>query len=104
MRRGKAEFGRVFIETFRRLGGEELFKKMAMASEGWVSAERMQQLFRERLSAYPSNLWPLWTTFAAELWFREVFTTSATPGDRSGAIIPTLTSAAAQPRVAAVSN
>jgi asparagine synthase (glutamine-hydrolysing) len=72
-RRTKGQFGRVFIETFNRIGGDRFFETMTMESQGWVNAQRMQQLCRERLAAYPSNLWPLWTTFAAELWFREVF-------------------------------
>ena len=72
-RRTKGEFGRVFIETFNRLSGEEFFQGMATASKGWVNAERMRQLCHDRLAEYPSNLWPLWTTFAIELWFREVF-------------------------------
>jgi asparagine synthase (glutamine-hydrolysing) len=72
-RRTKGQFGQVFIETFNRIGGERLFCTMAMESKGWVDARRMQQLCHERLVGYPSNLWPLWTIFAAELWFREVF-------------------------------
>jgi asparagine synthase (glutamine-hydrolysing) len=72
-RRSKGQFGRVFIETFNRIGGEGFFETMAMESKGWVNATRMRQLCHERLVRYPSNLWPLWTTFAAELWFREVF-------------------------------
>jgi asparagine synthase (glutamine-hydrolysing) len=71
-RRTKGQFGRVFIETFNRIGGERFFDTMAMESQGWVSAHRMRQLCRERLARYPTNLWPLWTTFAVELWFREV--------------------------------
>jgi hypothetical protein len=72
-RRTKGQFGQVFIQTFNRVGGELLFETMAMESKGWVNAERMRQLCVERLRMYPSNLWPLWTTFAVELWFREVF-------------------------------
>jgi asparagine synthase (glutamine-hydrolysing) len=72
-RRTKGQFGQVFIETFNRIGGELFFRTMAMESKGWVNARRMRQLCHERLASYPSNLWPLWTTYAAELWFREVF-------------------------------
>jgi asparagine synthase (glutamine-hydrolysing) len=89
-RRTKARFGRVFIQTFNRIGGELLFETMAMESKGWVNAQRMRQLCHERLEKHPSDLWPLWTTFAVELWFREVFMNSPAriqPGD-------TITSAA----------
>ena len=72
-RRTKSLLGRVFIATFNRIGGESVFETMAMESQGWVNARRMRQLCRERLAMYPSDLWPLWTTFAVELWFREVF-------------------------------
>jgi asparagine synthase (glutamine-hydrolysing) len=74
-RRTKARFDRVFIDTFNRLGGERLFETMALETQGWVSARRMRQLCRERLATYPSNLWPLWTAFAIELWFRVMFAT-----------------------------
>jgi asparagine synthase (glutamine-hydrolysing) len=83
-RRTKGLFGRIFIETFNRVGGELLFETMAMESKGWVNARRMRQLCHERLAMYPSNLWPLWTTFAVELWFREVFASwpqCARPGE-----------------------
>ncbi|MBV8357731.1 MAG: hypothetical protein JO189_07315 [Deltaproteobacteria bacterium] len=72
-RRTKGVFGRVFIETFNRIGGESVFETMAMESKGWVNARRMRQLCHERLAMYPSDLWPLWTTFAVEFWFHEVF-------------------------------
>jgi asparagine synthase (glutamine-hydrolysing) len=72
-RRTKSQFGRVFIEVFNHICGEGFFDRMAMESMGWVNAQRMRQLCHDRLANYPSNLWPLWTTFAAELWFREVF-------------------------------
>lgn len=76
-RRTKSIFGRVFIDTFKRLGGELVFENMTLDEKGWVSGTRMKQLCRERLLGYPSDLWPLWTTFAAELWFREVFASPA---------------------------
>jgi asparagine synthase (glutamine-hydrolysing) len=101
-RRDKGQFGRIFIDTFKRVGGEGLFETMAMESKGWVSSERMQQLCRERLSAYPSNLWPLWTTFAVDLWFREVFTASARSAEPTGGIARGLTSLGAPLRVAAI--
>jgi asparagine synthase (glutamine-hydrolysing) len=78
-RRDKGRFGRVFIETFNRIGGEFCFDSMAMESKGWVNAERMRQLCRERLATYPCDLWPLWTTFAVDLWFGEVCANSTTP-------------------------
>ena len=82
-RRTKGRFGRVFIETFNRIGGEFLFETMAMESQGWVNAKRMRQLCHERMAAYPSDLWPLWTTFAVELWFREVFAFCGNPQGRA---------------------
>jgi asparagine synthase (glutamine-hydrolysing) len=70
-RRDKGLFGRTFIKTFNRLGGEHLFDTLAIESMGWIDAQKMRRFCRERLAAYPGNLWPLWTTFALEIWFRE---------------------------------
>jgi asparagine synthase (glutamine-hydrolysing) len=90
-RRTKGQFGRVFIETFNHIGGKSFFETMTMESKGWVNARRMRQLCCERLAMYPTNLWPLWTTFAAELWFREVFASlpECAGPDRSIASAPT---------------
>ena len=63
----------MLFEVLVDFAGERFFDTMTMESLGWVSAQRMRQLCRERLARYPTNLWPLWTTFAVELWFREMF-------------------------------
>jgi asparagine synthase (glutamine-hydrolysing) len=75
-RRTKGRFGRVFVAIFNRMGGEMLFQTMAMESKGWIDAARMRQLCGERLKMRSGDLWPLWTTFAVDLWFREVFGSS----------------------------
>jgi asparagine synthase (glutamine-hydrolysing) len=103
-RQDKSEFGLIFINTFKSVGGEALFDSMAMASKGWVSSERMQQLCRDRLAAYPSNLWPLWTTFAVELWFREVFANLANSAEPSSGSGPAFASSSAPSRATALSS
>jgi asparagine synthase (glutamine-hydrolysing) len=103
-RRTKGLFGRVFIETFNRIGGEPFFETMSMESKGWVDARRMRQLCHERLAAYPSNLWPLWTTFAAELWFREVFTCSSQSPAPAATIPSALTAVQAPAPISVFSN
>jgi asparagine synthase (glutamine-hydrolysing) len=75
-RRGKARLGRIFAQSFRKMGGERLFESMALESRGWVNARRMQQLCHERLGL-ETDMWPLWTIFAADLWCRETFDSQA---------------------------
>jgi asparagine synthase (glutamine-hydrolysing) len=80
-RRTKGRLGRIFVQIFEKLGGEHLFEKTAMESNGWIDAGRMQQICAERLnSPRPFDLWPLWTTFAVDLWYREVFGNSTGAG------------------------
>jgi len=72
-RRDKADFSILFIQALERMGGEHLFDRMALESAGWVNRAKFQETYRERSANYiEANIWPLWTVFALELWYRMV--------------------------------
>jgi asparagine synthase (glutamine-hydrolysing) len=72
-RRDKADFSILFIQALERMGGEHLFDTMAIESAGWVNRAKFQQTYRDRSENYiESNIWPLWTAFALELWYRMI--------------------------------
>jgi asparagine synthase (glutamine-hydrolysing) len=70
-RRDKTDFSILFIQALERMGGEHLFDTMALESAGWVNRAKFQNTYRERSENYiETNIWPLWTVFALELWYR----------------------------------
>lgn len=72
-RRDKADFSVLFIQALERIGGERFFDSMALEAAGWVNRAEFQRMYRQRSENYlESNIWPLWTTFAIELWYRLV--------------------------------
>jgi hypothetical protein len=72
-RRDKADFSILFIQALERMGGEHLFDRMALESAGWVNCAKFQETYRERSANYiETNIWPLWTVFALELWYRMI--------------------------------
>jgi asparagine synthase (glutamine-hydrolysing) len=72
-RRDKADFSILFIQALERMGGEQLFDTMAIESAGWVNRAKFQETYRDRSENYiESNIWPLWTAFALELWYRMI--------------------------------
>ena len=72
-RRDKADFSILFIEALERMGGEQLFNSMALEAAGWINRAKFQQAYRARSANYiESNIWPLWTVFALELWYRMI--------------------------------
>ncbi len=72
-RRDKADFSVLFIEALERIGGEHFFDTMALETAGWVDHAEFQRMYRERSENYlDTNIWPLWTTFGLELWYRLV--------------------------------
>ena len=72
-RRDKADFSILFIQTLERIGGEHFFDSMALESAGWVNRAEFQRMYRDRRENYlDANIWPLWTTFALELWYRMI--------------------------------
>lgn len=70
-RRDKADFSILFVEALERIGGERFFDEMALEAAGWVDRTEFLRMYRQRTADYlDSNIWPLWTTFALELWYR----------------------------------
>jgi asparagine synthase (glutamine-hydrolysing) len=72
-RRDKADFSILFIQALARMGGERLFDTMALESAGWVNRAKFLETYRDRSANYiETNIWPLWTVFALELWYRMI--------------------------------
>jgi asparagine synthase (glutamine-hydrolysing) len=70
-RRDKAYFTIMFVRVFELFGGERLFDHMALDDAGIVNRDEYLKAYRERLADWGSaNLWPIWNTLAAELWYR----------------------------------
>ncbi|HUN59145.1 MAG TPA: asparagine synthase-related protein [Candidatus Binataceae bacterium] len=73
-RRDKAYFSITFVEAFERMGGERLFARMALDEAGIVDRQEFLRVYRHRLADWDNqNLWPLWNTLAAELWYRVAY-------------------------------
>ena len=78
-RRSKADFTHLYSAALGSvaIGNEKAFEKLAIASLGWVSAEelrlmyqRMGRLYSHGDQGYWSYIWPLWMSFAVDLWYR----------------------------------
>jgi asparagine synthase (glutamine-hydrolysing) len=70
-RSDKAYFSVMFVKAFERMGGEGLFDQMALAKAGIVDRDEFLRVYRHRMADWDNqNLWPLWNTLAAELWYR----------------------------------
>jgi hypothetical protein len=83
-RRDKADFSILFIQTLERMGGEHLFDTLAVESAGWVNRAKFQDTYRDRSANYiETNIWPLWTTFAIELWYRMIILKEDIPAPAS---------------------
>ncbi|HVC43712.1 MAG TPA: asparagine synthase-related protein [Candidatus Binataceae bacterium] len=79
-RRDKADFSILFIQSLERMGGERLFDTMAIAEAGWIDRAEFIRTYRDRTANYlTTNIWPLWTTFSLELWYRMVIRKEAPP-------------------------
>jgi asparagine synthase (glutamine-hydrolysing) len=85
-RRDKADFGCVYPQTLRALGGERFCDSLAIARAGWVDGEsvraqyvRMNALFAAGDPEYLTHIGPLWNVFALELWFGEIFDQTSKP-------------------------
>lgn len=73
-RRDKAYFSFMFVRVFELMGGEKFFSRMALAEAGFVDRDEFLKVYRQRLANWDNaNLWPLWNTLAAELWYRVAF-------------------------------
>jgi asparagine synthase (glutamine-hydrolysing) len=72
-RRDKALFPILTVQALERIGGEHFFDTMTLESAGWIDRARFQRDYRDRIQNYREvSLWPLWMTFAVELWHRMV--------------------------------
>jgi asparagine synthase (glutamine-hydrolysing) len=70
-RRDKALFPILTVQALERIGGEHFFDTMTLESAGWIDRVRFRRAYREGIGNYRDvNLWPLWMTFATELWHR----------------------------------
>ena len=79
-RRDKADFSILFIQALERMGGEQFFDSMALESAGWIDRAKFQRTYRHRSEHYlDANIWPLWTAFALELWYRIIVLKGAPP-------------------------
>jgi asparagine synthase (glutamine-hydrolysing) len=73
-RRDKAYFSVTFVKAFERMGGVRLFDRMALDEAGIVDREEFLRVYSYRLADWDNqNLWPLWNTLAAELWYRVAY-------------------------------
>lgn len=79
-RRDKGDFGYIYPETFRQMGGERLFESLAIARNGWIDPAKVQADYVRMCSLYAAGnpdymrrVVPLWAVVAVEMWFREVF-------------------------------
>jgi asparagine synthase (glutamine-hydrolysing) len=70
-RRDKAYFTVMFTRVFELFGGEKFFDRMVLDEAGIVDRVEFLKCYRERLAQWDNaNLWPIWNTLAAELWYR----------------------------------
>jgi asparagine synthase (glutamine-hydrolysing) len=91
-RRDKADFSILFIQTLERMGGEHLFDTLAVESAGWINRAKFQDAYRDRSANYiETNIWPLWTTFAIELWYRMIILKEDIPAPASARSITAAT-------------
>jgi len=73
-RETKAEFSKVFTETFNQHGSKTLFDCLEIADQGWVDVvaarEAYQRLCSEGQAMYHPYIWRLWHVYGLELWYR----------------------------------
>lgn len=73
-RTDKAFFDTMFARTLEHLGAPQRFQRMRLESLGWVDGGAVRKVCAKIL-ANPDGgaLWPIWNTFAIELWIAEIF-------------------------------
>jgi len=76
-RKSKADLTAFVIRTYNALGWRAIFRDMALESAGWVDTAKTIATCGERLADPAADLWPVWTVFAMELWFRTIFGAAA---------------------------
>lgn len=89
LRRSKAEFSPVFMNTFQAGGGVRLFEKRDLAA-GWINNSvvvqkynEMQRLYHDRNPQYTRHSCPLWMILGIDLWRQGYITSSCASKQRN---------------------
>ena len=76
----QADFSSLFLKPFRQLAGGAPLRSLAIATQGWVDAEKSLALYDKAViprndggRGFAGSMWPLWMIFATELWFQTAF-------------------------------
>jgi asparagine synthase (glutamine-hydrolysing) len=68
----KSDFTGNAVTMLRKLGGEQLFKSLTVASSGWVNSEAIRAMLSDDLSVLGGTaLWALWKILNIEVWMNE---------------------------------
>jgi asparagine synthase (glutamine-hydrolysing) len=80
LRSGKAALTELYPMAMIALGGERLFDRLNVVSNGWIDGDVVRRLYRSMDDAFSrgdlshlENFYELWNVFAIELWFNVVF-------------------------------
>ena len=84
LRSGKAKFSSLTFRTLQSHGGASIFPSGALGS-GWFRDDVMRSLYRSAARSIASgdedyDLWPIWMTYATNLWCGAVFYAGAPLG------------------------
>jgi len=76
-RLSKGEFIHLFLDAMRAIGGERLFRSLAVADAGWVDHAQILEMYRNMEAGhgrgdphYADHAWPLWNVLGIELWLQ----------------------------------
>jgi asparagine synthase (glutamine-hydrolysing) len=68
----KSDFTGMAVTMLQKLGGEQLFKSLTVASCGWVDGKAIRAMWSDDLSVLSgSALWALWKILNIEVWMNE---------------------------------
>jgi asparagine synthase (glutamine-hydrolysing) len=76
-RRDKPDFSPLVVRALAAHGGEEVFRDLAIAEQGWIDPAPLAEMYRNMLADYSrandrymSAAWTLWMICGIERWFR----------------------------------
>jgi asparagine synthase (glutamine-hydrolysing) len=70
----KADFSIMFVKLLEQLDVDKSLRVMALEQAGWINSAEFRRILGATLADYENmNLWPVWNTFALELWYNAVF-------------------------------
>ena len=79
-REEKSGFDHLYIDTLHAHGGEDIFRSLAIANNGWVDRKKLCPMYQEVVSLYRQNipmyglkLWQLWMVHGIDIWWRTTF-------------------------------